>query len=218
MTGEIKPRIGNLPREQWTEEARDVFAFWGNPGARENGVDVNPSMVFAQHPKLAIAYYTFGKQVLLDSTLPVRPRELVVLRMAWLLKAEYEWHYHVGYAVSAGMTYEEIAAIKDGAGSPVWDGKDEDRAVLAAVDELIEKGTITDPTWAALARFFDTRQLMDLVFTAGNYVVMTWAINAFGIPLEDHVDRIDFDLRTRSGAPPPASNRPSGPKGQEPQA
>ena len=206
-----RPRIGNLPREQWTDEARDVFAFWGNPGARENGIDINPTMVFAQHPRLAIAYYTFGKQVLLDSTLPVRPRELVVLRMAWLLKAEYEWHYHVGYALTAGMTLEEIAAVKDGPGSSVWAAKDEDRAVLAAVDELLEQGTITDPTWAALARIFDTRQLMDLVFCAGNYVVMTWAINAFGIPLESQVDQVGFDLKTRSGEPPAGSQRPSGP-------
>jgi 4-carboxymuconolactone decarboxylase len=212
MAGETRVRIPNLPREKWTDDARDVFAFWGNPGARENGVDVNPSMVFAQHPKLGMAYYTFGKQILLDSTLPVRPRELVVLRMAWLLKAEYEWHYHVGYAVTAGMTMDEIAAIKDGAASPVWDGKDEDRAVLSAVDELLEQGTITDPTWAVLSGIFDTRQLMDLVFCAGNYVVMTWAINAFGIPLEANVDQIGFDLKTRSGKPIAASNRPSGPR------
>jgi 4-carboxymuconolactone decarboxylase len=208
MAEEKGPRIGNLPREQWTDEARDVFGFWGNPGARENGVDINPTMVFAQHPKLAIAYYTFGKQVLLDSSLPARPRELVVLRMAWLMKAEYEWHYHVGYAVSAGLTLDEIAAIKDGADASRWQG--EDKAVLTAIDELIAQGTITDPTWSELTRYFDTRQLMDLVFTAGNYVVMTWAINAFGIPLEDHADKIDFDLKTRSGQPPAGSNRPSG--------
>jgi 4-carboxymuconolactone decarboxylase len=211
MAGEIKPRIGNLPREQWTHEAREVFAFWGNPGAYENGVDVNTSMVFAHHPKLAKAYYTFGKQVLLDSSLPVRPRELVVLRMSWLLKAEYEWHYHVGYALSAGMTLEEIAAIKDGAGHPIWADRDEDRAVLTAMDELLGQGTITDPTWQALSAFYDTKQLMDLVFTAGNYVVITWAINAFGIPLEANVDKVDFDLKTRSGEPPLNSNRPSGP-------
>ena len=210
MAGEIKPRIGNLPREQWTDEARDVFGFWGNPGARENGVDVNTSMVLAHHPKLAIAYYTFGKQVLLDSTLPVRPRELVVLRMSWLLKAEYEWHYHVGYAVSAGITLDEIAAIKDGPEAPAWADKEEDRAVLAATDELLAQGTITDATWAALSRLFDTRQLMDLVFTAGNYVLMTWAINAFGIPLESHVDKVGFDLKTSSGQLPGASQRPSG--------
>ena len=28
-----QPRIGNLPREEWTDAAREVFAFWGEPDA-----------------------------------------------------------------------------------------------------------------------------------------------------------------------------------------
>ncbi|MET0587977.1 MAG: carboxymuconolactone decarboxylase family protein, partial [Novosphingobium sp.] len=133
---DLEVRIGNLPREEWTDEAREVFAFWGEPGAWENGSKTNMTMTLAHHPKLANAYHTFGKHLLLASTLPVRPRELVVLRTAWLVKCEYEWHYHVGYGLKAGLTMEEIVAVKDGAQSPVWDGKDEDRAILQACDDL----------------------------------------------------------------------------------
>ena len=108
-----KQRIPPLPREQWTDEARDVFAFWGEPGAWENGSKVEKEMVMAQQPKLAIAFHTFGKQVLLDSTIPERPRELMVLRAAWRYKALYAWHFHAGYAMAAGVTLEEIAPIRD---------------------------------------------------------------------------------------------------------
>jgi alkylhydroperoxidase family enzyme len=208
MTGELKQRIGNLPREEWTDEAREVFAFWGEPGAWENGSKTNLQMVMANHPKLAIAYNIFGKHLLLDSSIAVRPRELIVLRCAWLQKCEYEWHYHVGYALSAGLTMEEIAAIRDGADSPVWDGKDEDRAVLRAVDELIETSRIGDDTYAALSRFYGKQQLMDLVFTIGNYVMLGWAVATFGIPVEPGVDPVGFDLRTRSGREPGGSARP----------
>lgn len=203
-----RPRIGNLPREKWTDEARAVFAFWGEPDAWENGSRTNTMMTMAQHPKLGMAFNVFGKQVLLDSTLPFRPRELVVLRTSWHLKADYEWHYHVGYALSAGMTLEEISAIRDGPDAPVWEGRDEDRAVLRAVDELIKDATISDETWASLAGFFDEKQLMDLVFTAGNYVLFSWAIAAFRIPLEEGVDQIGFDLKTVSGLTPGTSMRP----------
>jgi 4-carboxymuconolactone decarboxylase len=204
----VKPRIGNLPRERWTDEAREVFAYWGEPGAWENGSRTNTMMTLANHPKLAMAFNGFGRQVLLDSTLPLRPRELVVLRTSWHLKAEYEWHYHVGYALSAGMTMDEIGAIRDGPHSPVWDGKDEERAVLFAVDELVKDATITDATWETLADSFDDKQLMDLVFTAGNYVLFSWAIAAFRIPLEEGVDKIGFDLKTASGASLESSLRP----------
>jgi AhpD family alkylhydroperoxidase len=208
MAGELKQRITNLPREEWTDEAREVFAFWGEPGAWENGSKTNMSMVLANHPALANAYHVFGKHLLLASTIAVRPRELIVLRAAWLQKCAYEWHYHVGYAVKAGLTMEEIAAIRDGWQSPVWDGKDEDRAVLRAVDELILEQRIGDETWDALDRHFDKRQKMDLVFTVGNYVMLGWAVATLGVPVEDGVDPIGFDLKTRSGKDPASSSRP----------
>lgn len=208
MAEGLQPRIVNLPREEWTDEAREVFAFWGEPNAWEEGSKTNMSMVLANHPALALAYNTFGKHLLLNSTIAVRPRELIVLRTAWLQKCEYEWHYHVGYALSAGLTMEEIGAIRDGWRSPVWDGKDEDRAILRAVDELVDQSRIGDETWALLGRHYDRRQLMDLVFTIGNYVMLGWAVATFGIPVEDGVDPIGFDLKTRSGKDPTGSFRP----------
>jgi 4-carboxymuconolactone decarboxylase len=200
------PRIPPLLRAEWTDEAREVFAYWGEPDAWNNGSKTNIVMVQANHPKLAMAYYALGKHLLLDSTLPVRPRELAVLRTSWHLKCEYEWHYHVGYAVNIGMSFAEIAAIGIGAEAGNWN--EQDRAVLSAVDELWQNSRVTDATWASLATHFDKRQLMDLVFTIGSYVMLSWAIAAFGIQLEDGVDKIDFDLKTASGRIPGARFRP----------
>jgi 4-carboxymuconolactone decarboxylase len=208
MSEDAGPRIGNLPREEWTDEAREVFAFWGEPGAWENGSRTNMTMTMAQHPKLAMAYNTFGKHLLLGSTLAVRPRELVVLRTAWHLKCGYEWHYHVGYALKAGLTMEEIGAVRDGPSTAIWEGKDEDRAVLTAVDELYRDSRLSDATWDELSRFFDRHQMMDLLFTIGNYVMLGWAAASMGIGVEDDVDMIGFDLKTRSGKPAQASSRP----------
>ena len=208
MTGDAPPRIGNLPREEWTDEAREVFAYWGEPGAWENGSKTNMTMTLANHPPLASAYHTFGKHLLLHSTIAVRPRELIVLRTAWHLQCGYEWHYHVGYGLKAGLTMDEIAAVRDGPASPVWDGKDEDRAVLTAVDELYRDSKLSDATWAELSRFYGRRQMMDLLFTIGNYVMLGWAAASMGVRVEDDVDQIGFDLKTRSGKPAMASSRP----------
>ncbi|WP_297488348.1 carboxymuconolactone decarboxylase family protein [Acidocella sp.] len=199
-------RIPPLPRAEWTEEARDVFAFWGEPGARENGSAANLSMVLASHPKLATAYNTFGKHLLIASTVPLRPRELIVLRTAWHLQADYEWHYHVGYALKAGMTLAEIAAVKEGPDAANWN--EADAATLRAVDEILHAHRISDPTWAVLGRYFDRHQLMDIVFTIGNYAMLSWAIASFGVQLEDSADKIGFDLKTATGAPPITGERP----------
>lgn len=200
------PRIPPLPRAEWTDEAREVFAFWGEPGARENGSAANLTMVQAHHPKLAMAYNIFGRHLLFDSTLPARPRELVVLRTSWHLKAEYEWHYHVGYALKIGMTLEEIAGLTETLDASRWDARD--FAVLCAVDELLAESRIADATWAALGGFFDKHQLMDLVFTVGNYTILSWALASFGVQLEAHADKIGFDLKTESGAVPAAAYKP----------
>jgi len=208
MSGDAKPRIGDLPREEWTPEAREVFAFWGEPDAYEQGSKTHMTMTMAQHPQLALAYNTFGKHILLTSTIAVRPRELIVLRCAWHLKCAYEWHYHVKYGIAAGLTMEEIAAIRDGPGSPVWHGKEEDRLVLTAVDELIRESVLSDATWNALSKIFDKRQIMDLLFTIGNYVMLGWAAGSMDVPVEGDVDLIGFDLKTRSGNPPAATFRP----------
>ena len=208
MSGDAKPRIGDLPREEWTDAAREVFAFWGEPDAYEQGSKTHMTMTMAQHPQLAIAYNTFGKHILLTSTIAVRPRELIVLRCAWHLKCEYEWHYHVTYGLAAGLTLEEIAAIRDGPSASIWDGKEEDRLVLTAVDELIGNSILSDATWNALAKIFDKRQIMDLLFTIGNYVILGWAAGSMGIPVDEGADPVGFDLKTRSGKPITAGSRP----------
>ncbi len=201
-----KPRLSPLPREEWTDAARDVFAFWGEPNAREEGSKTNIIMVMAHHPALALAYNSFGKHLLVDSSLPVRPRELVVLRVAWHVKSLYEWHNHVGYALNIGMTIDEIAAIKTGPSAPNWN--EEDRSILLAVDELMASNNLSDDTWALLFKHYDKQAIMDLVFTIGQYVMISWALNTFGVQLEKYADPIGFDLKTASGKPLAGTERP----------
>ena len=59
------------------------------------------------------------------------------------------------------------------------------RAILLAVDELFAGGKISDETWSELAEFYDTQQLMDLVFSIGVYNLISWSLNSFGVQLDD---------------------------------
>jgi 4-carboxymuconolactone decarboxylase len=199
-------RIPPLPRDQWTDAAREVFAYWGEPGARENGSRTNMQMVLATHPPLAMAFNDFGRHILIENTAPAWARELVTLRIAWLMPSLYEWHYHVGYALNSGMTLEQVADIGVGPDAGSW--SELDAAVLRCVDELWASSKVTDPTWATLAAHYTKPQLMDLVFTLGQYVMLGWAASAFGIQLEDGVEPIGFDLKTPSGKSPSTRLKP----------
>jgi 4-carboxymuconolactone decarboxylase len=203
---DITPRIPPLPRAEWTDDAREVFAYWGEPNAWEEGSKTNILMTMGNHPELGKVYNIWGKHLLMSNTLSTRHLEILILRVAWLVKSAYEWHNHVGYGLNAGLTLEEIGAIRDFPAGGDWN--EQDAAVLRSVDELKNDGVISDATWATLGQYFDTRQKMDLVFSIGHYVMTSWAISSFGVGIEGGADQIGFDLRTASGKIPGKTYKP----------
>jgi AhpD family alkylhydroperoxidase len=170
-------RISPLPYAEWDTEALSVMA----PGRT-----LPPSNVLgllARHPALAKAFLTFNAYLLGPSTLPARPRELAILRIAWRRRCRYEWAQHVRIARRAGVTDEEIAQIR--AGAPT--------TINQAVDELDQDSCLSDETYQALAAELDERQLMDLVFTVGNYGLLAMAFNTFGVELDPGLPDENFD-------------------------
>jgi alkylhydroperoxidase family enzyme len=75
-----------------------------------------------------------------------------------------------------------IARIPKGAAAVGWSTAD--RALLRATDELHADAFISDATWAELASTLSTQQLMDLVFTVGQYNLVSMALNSFGVQPE----------------------------------
>jgi 4-carboxymuconolactone decarboxylase len=166
---------------------RDLSALAGEDAetARKNrmgGRDLNIFRVLMNHPQLTRRWAVFAAHVLHKQTLPPRERELLILRIGWLNQAEYEWAQHVEIAKRSGISTEEIERIKQGPGSgwSVFEG-----ALLQAVDDLYENSVVSDQTWATLAANLSVQQMMDLVFTVGQYNLVSWALNSFGVPLDD---------------------------------
>ena len=168
-----KPRVPPLSLEQFDPELRERFG---------DGPVLNIFRTLANHPKLMKRWLVFGNHILAKSSLPARERELVILRVGWLCRAEYEWAQHVEIARASGVSDEEIERVARGPDAPGW--SDLDRALLRAADELHGDAFLSDETWSALAQHYDTRQLMDLVFTVGQYNLVSMALNTLGVQLE----------------------------------
>lgn len=200
-------RIKWPPKETWTDATREVQAFFGEPNSWEEGSKTNVMNIMANHPPLGLAWSKFGVYFMTGHTLNTRQLEFVVLRVGKLANSPYEWHNHVGYAINAGITLEEIAAIRDFPEGPNT-FTEEEAAILTACDELFAGNNITDQTWAALAKTLNQNQMMDLVLLIGNYTMTSWALNAFGVPIEGGADAIGFDLKTKSGKTPGVTYRP----------
>jgi len=151
---------------------------------RVGGRDLNLFRVMMNHPNLTRRWTPFAGHVLRKQTVPPRERELLILRVGWLNQAEYEWTQHVEIAKSSGISEAEIERVREGPGAG-WD--EHEAALLQAVDDLFEHSVISDQTWAALASRYSAEQMMDVVFTAGQYTLVCWALNSFGVPLDDFV-------------------------------
>lgn len=181
----MPPRISPLPREEWTNDAREVFAYWEGSTAYENGSRSNTIMTLAQHPKLAIASLDFGKYILIETQITARARELIVLRVAWRYKSNHQWTHHVLSGRKIGMTDEEFAALQQSGPNSVWNV--EEQALVDAVDQLCSEGQIDDDVWGILSAHYDKRALMDILYAIGLFTMNAWAFNAMGIELEPDV-------------------------------
>lgn len=149
----------------------------------------NALSVMARYPDLAEAFLAFNRHLLYFNTLPGRAIELAVLRVAWLRRSEYEWVQHAAAALEVGLTAEEIDRTTD---DSVDGWTPDDALLLRAVDELHHNHGWSDGTWNELAEAFDTRQIMDLLFTVGAYDTLAVAFNCFELPLDPELEGKGF--------------------------
>jgi 4-carboxymuconolactone decarboxylase len=175
-----KPRLEPLAEEKWDDETREMLE-----RLKVDGRVFNIFRTLAAHPKLLKKWLVFGNHILNKSTLPPRERELLILRVGWLCRAEYEWGQHVVIGKKAGLTDDEIDRVKKGPDAPGW--SEFDAALLRAVDELRGQAFISDAVWDALAATYDMRQLLDLIFTVGQYNLVSMALNSLGVRLDEGV-------------------------------
>ncbi|MBW2291425.1 MAG: carboxymuconolactone decarboxylase family protein [Deltaproteobacteria bacterium] len=168
-----KPRLQPLTDDQLDPETKE----------RMGGHILNIFRTLAHHPKLLKRWLVFGNHILSKSSLTPRDREIAILRVGWLCQAGYEWGQHVPIGKDAGLSDEEIDRITRGPDADGWSAAES--ALLRAADELHEDSFITDATWASLNEHYTTQQLMDLVFTVGQYHTVSMALNTFGVQLEE---------------------------------
>ena len=172
------PRIPPLAPDEWTDDQRAILERFG----ADDDV-INIFRTLAHHPKLLKRWLVFGSHIIVSNSVPARERELLILRTGWRGRAEYEFGQHAVIGRQAGLSDDEIRAVTRGPDDPSW--SDEDALLLVAVDELVDDHRISDATWAGLSERFDTRQLLDLVFTVGQYTLVSMALNSLGVQLEE---------------------------------
>jgi alkylhydroperoxidase family enzyme len=139
------------------------------------------SLAMASRPDLLKGQLEMGATIF-NGRLPPRERELAVLRIGWLLRAPYEWGEHVDISQRYGVSKAEIERVTLGSAAPGW--SEHEAAILRAVEEMLADQTVTDETWAVLARTWDAEQLIEFPMMVGQYVGTAILQNTLRIRLE----------------------------------
>ncbi|MCX2981943.1 carboxymuconolactone decarboxylase family protein [Halieaceae bacterium IMCC14734] len=168
------PRIPALTPAEWSPKATEIMS----PFVAD-GRDYNVFRTLMNHPDLAKRWLVFANHVLARSTLPEIDRELLILRIGHLCRADYEWNKHAEISRYLGMSEALISSSKSGPDTPKL--QPFYRLLLTATDELHTDAHITDDTWKALSEHYSVEQMMDLVFTVGQYNMVSMALNSFGV-------------------------------------
>ena len=176
------PRIPPLREDEWNDEQRQMLSYAWKKGGFYNVIGT-----LGRHTEASKRIGQMGAHVLgPTSTLPLRDRELLILRTAWNCQSEYEWAQHVQLGFKAGITAEEIGRCRKGPDDPGW--PEREAALLRAADDLHQRQCISDGAWTILQAHYDTLQLMDIVFAVGQYTMIAMALKSFGTPLDEGLE------------------------------
>jgi len=185
-----EPRIPPLEPKDWTPEQRKRFDPNGT-GQRAANVFVT----FVRNPPADRLRGPINQHILNGTTLSVRQRETLLMRIGVLCRSEYEWAAHSRLGRRAGMTDADVARII--AGPQAAGGDPLETALLHATDELYLNDRISDETWNALARSLDTKQMLDVLIAVGGYRATSMAINSAGVQLDANMADFRFPTSLR---------------------
>jgi alkylhydroperoxidase family enzyme len=177
-----RQRIPNITPAEWTDKLLDIFEFMEGPEARVKGPKYNAVKALAHAPEVSLASMRFHKALTQSQGLAPRLKELVILRVLWLNRAEYQWSQHLLISSRYGFDDEDYTAIKTGTISPNW--SELEALAVAAVDQLEKAGNIDDALWARIAEHLKHGQILELLYLVGSFKMVAWIFNSIRLDLD----------------------------------
>ena len=138
--------------------------------------------VLLNSPPLAQGWEQLLTAIRNRSSVPADLREMVILRVAVLNRALYEFEAHVPHALKAGMSQHKIDALHDADAQSVANVfSEQERCVLALTDTMTLDIEVPDSVFEPVKAHFNDQQLTDLVATVAAYNMVSRFLTAFQI-------------------------------------
>jgi len=134
------------------------------------------------------AYARMGNAILFKGALDPQLREIAITRTGILCDAPYEIVAHEHLARKAGVSAEKVAALREGADSPVF--SEIERDILRYTDEAVRANRVSDAVFDAVARHLSSEALIELQLAIGFYIMTSKFLVTLGVDAESR-ERIE---------------------------
>lgn len=159
----------------------------GVRGIPDTMAELSVFRIALHQPGVAAGLNTMLHELLWNGVLDARLRELIIMRIGWSTGSVYEWTQHWRVARLLEVPERDLLAVRDWRTAEHFG--DQERAVLAATDDTLQYGTITDESWAACREALgDDAVLVELVAAIGNWRMFSALLRSLDVPLEDGVE------------------------------
>ncbi|RZA15817.1 MAG: carboxymuconolactone decarboxylase family protein [Lysobacteraceae bacterium] len=136
--------------------------------------------VLLNSPPMAHGWEQLLTAVRRHNTLDAIDRELIIVRVAALNDARFEYEAHVPIALAAGATQASIDTVSDPARTV--DGlADATRALIDLTDAMTRDIRVPDEIYARVRNYYTERQVVDAMVTIGAYNMVSRFLEALHI-------------------------------------
>jgi 4-carboxymuconolactone decarboxylase len=137
-------------------------------------------------PALGQALQALGSAVRYETALGARAREIAILTVARIWDSAFERHAHEAVGRAAGLTGEELAALR--AGHAAAFGDPAERVVLDTVTALAAGGDLSDEQYAAAEAALGRSLLFELTTLVGYYATLALQLRVFRVAAPRSLD------------------------------
>jgi AhpD family alkylhydroperoxidase len=169
-------RIAYRQPEEMTEQARELTVERGN---------LNVYRALANADKVFTGWMLAGRAALASPVVPVRLRELVVLRTAYLMDCPYELGQHQDVARTAGVSSDEINAITS---KSDWQTAHFDAVELAALyltTELLTTRSVSAAVFDQVHTALGSEATVEVLMIINRYSGLALMLNALEVDLDE---------------------------------
>lgn len=161
------------------EEPVDADLLNAIKARRPGGKLIDIDRVLLKSAPLATGWNELMVRVRQEFSLSLEYRELIMLRVAWLNKAEFEWNVHYPAYLDAGGTAEKAEALRLSSGPHVFN--DTETLLIQLTDQSTRNVVVEENVIGALKSLLSEKETVEAVATVAAYNMVSRFLVALAI-------------------------------------